>query len=200
MSWSFRNCMSQDNGSPRSFVYGPAPSQPSQQHPPALSLYDRSRATRRRRPKKSKDQSPDDTDRSKYWCFTLNNYTEEEVSYLQNLGESIGVSSQDEEKCPEVSFVSYLVFGRETGEEGTPHLQGYIEFTKRQYFRRAKAYIGERAHIQMRYAHASEAANYCKKEGDFQEYGTISAPERGKLRLICQNCMADLMLRSKNGS
>lgn len=46
-----------------------------------------------------------------YWTFTLNNYTaEEEGSMMDALAE----------QC------IYLIVGKEVGEEGTPHLQGYL--------------------------------------------------------------------------
>jgi hypothetical protein len=48
------------------------------------------------------------------WVFTLNNPTGEEEGQVQEL-----------EKRAEVTV---MVGGREVGEMGTPHLQGYIEF------------------------------------------------------------------------
>lgn len=49
------------------------------------------------------------------WCFTVNNYTAEEIVAVKSLE------------------YKYLVIGFEVGEEGTPHLQCYVELTNRRY-------------------------------------------------------------------
>ena len=55
---------------------------------------------------------------SKHWCFTLNNYTIEDIKFI----------------CSNSSIERY-VFQEEVGEGGTPHLQGYLQFkTKKRPF------------------------------------------------------------------
>lgn len=51
---------------------------------------------------------------AKAWCFTLNNYTENELGALVQLFSSLADKY-------------YYIVGEEIGEQGTPHLQGYIE-------------------------------------------------------------------------
>jgi len=92
---------------------------------------------------------------SKYWCYTLNNYTEEQFEAFKLVPSH------------------YHVFGREVGESGTPHLQGYIEFDKPIRMASVKSALGtDRVHLELRKAKAHQAAAYCKKDGIFHEYGT----------------------------
>ena len=87
----------------------------------------------------------DTTKAMRHWCFTLNNYTDEEVDQFKLMG------------C------RFIVFGFEIGEEcGTPHLQGYVEFegTKRLS---AMKKINARAHWGIRYYTRQRARDYCKK-------------------------------------
>lgn len=70
----------------------------------------------------------------------------------------------------------YLVYGEEIAPTtGTPHLQGYCELKKRTRFAKLKSLIPT-AHIEKRKGTAKEAADYCKKEGKYQEYGSMSRP------------------------
>lgn len=103
--------------------------------------------------------------KSKYWCFTLNNYSD--LEYGQ-----IAAIFSDESK-----EVNYLIVGKEVGETGTAHLQGYIEFSTRIRLPAVKERVCQRAHFERRRGSPTEAADYCKKDKDFIEYGTLS---RGK--------------------
>lgn len=81
-------------------------------------------------------------------CFTLNNYTDEELTHFK---EWLTLN------C------SYAVIGKEVGEAGNPHLQGYAELTLRKSFNVVKAAMPG-AHIESRHGTASQASDYCKKE------------------------------------
>lgn len=102
---------------------------------------------------------------SKYWVFTLNNYTELEVLAINQLVEN--------------NTATYVVYGYEVGESGTRHLQGYIELSQRRRFNSIKAII-PRAYLASRRGNAQQASNYCKKGGNFVELGTISRSEQGR--------------------
>lgn len=92
--------------------------------------------------------------RSRNWCYTLNNYT---------VAESIGVS--------ELESV-YHVRGYELGENGTPHIQGFIQLESPKALTAMKKLI-PRAHLEIMNGTAQQASDYCKKEGDFMESGTL---------------------------
>ena len=94
-------------------------------------------------------------------CFTLNNWKLEDCARLDDLAKSVG----------------YLVYGKEVGDSGTPHLQGYIEFENPRSpgkdWSNFKKLMGE-CHFEVRRGTAKRASDYCKEDGDFKEYGEIS--------------------------
>lgn len=92
---------------------------------------------------------------SKHWAFTLNNYSEADVARLQSLGGS----------------VSFLIAGKETGGNGTPHLQGFVSLPTRKRLRQVKALLGSNPHVEIA-RNINAAIEYCKKDGDFFEVGT----------------------------
>lgn len=88
-------------------------------------------------------------------CFTINNWTNDDYKSVLNLS------------------YKYLVVGKEVGDSGTPHLQGYIEFPNALTFKSLKKKLPT-AHMENRKGKAAEAADYCKKDGEFFEDGEIS--------------------------
>lgn len=111
------------------------------------------------------------TTTSQYWVFTLNNYTATEEKHILSLVVPQGNDGP---------VAQYLCVGREVGANGTPHLQGYIEFTSRTRFSTAKRHINARVHLEKRKGNASQAAEYCKKDGDYEEVCSYS-PRYGHL-------------------
>ena len=65
----------------------------------------------------------------------------------------------------------YIIFGREMGEKGTPHLQGYIELNNPMRWNTLNKKMGGRVHLEERRGSQEEAIKYCKKEGDWWEKG-----------------------------
>lgn len=99
--------------------------------------------------------------RSRSWCFTLNNYTIEECIDLFDIN------------------FQYLVVGFEIGEEGTEHIQGYVYFEDTKTLKRLKKWL-PRAHFEKAKGTPLQASTYCKKDGDFHEFGVH--PRQGKLQ------------------
>lgn len=99
---------------------------------------------------------------AKHWCFTLNNYTDDECDGLEALGEEM----------PEP--VVYLVYGKETAPDtGTPHLQGYIGLSTKKTLSYIKSLVSTRAHCEVSRGSPESNRRYCTKEGDFKEFGTL---------------------------
>lgn len=98
--------------------------------------------------------------RAQRFCFTLNNYTEDEEQQLADFAES--------DEC------TYLVYGRETGENGTPHLQGFVICERRFLISALKTKPGfARCHLEVSRGTNIQAVTYCKKDGDVEEYGEM---------------------------
>lgn len=97
-------------------------------------------------------------------CFTYNNYTPEDELRIRG---AVGMGG-----------IKYIVYGREVGECGTPHLQGYLQSNQDKYKRLMKV-IGT-CHMEKQKGDSKQASDYCKKDGDWVEFGTyehIDAPK-----------------------
>ena len=103
--------------------------------------------------------------RAKNWCFTLNNYTEEEEKAIKQI------------EC------KWMIFGHEHTEgEGTPHLQGAIVFGNARYFKAIKALI-PRAHLEKMQGSCEQSKEYCTKEdkNNFFEKGEMPRDKKDNL-------------------
>ncbi|AUM61960.1 Rep [uncultured virus] len=99
--------------------------------------------------------------RARAWCFTINNWTEAEKALCDTI------------EC------NYIVYGHEVGEEGTPHLQGYIELKDAKSRNAIKKLLGDRGHFEARKGTPKGASDYCKKsDPNFVERGMMG--QQGK--------------------
>lgn len=65
-----------------------------------------------------------------------------------------------------------MIVGKEVGDSGTPHLQGYIHFVNPRSFDFMKRYL-PRAHIEVAGGSDADNKTYCSKQNDFWEFGEI---------------------------
>ncbi|AGI95802.1 replication-associated protein [Starling circovirus] len=98
---------------------------------------------------------------AKRWCFTLNNPTEEEIAAV---------------KAWQHSEYHYAIVGKEKGEQGTPHLQGFIHLKKKVRLTSLKKVL-QRAHWEKARGSDEDNEKYCSKEGDV--ILTIGIPVKG---------------------
>lgn len=84
---------------------------------------------------------------------------------------------------PDTSMVDgvvckYIIYGKEVGESGTPHLQGFVSFKDAKTMSAAiKTLPG--CHLEIAKT-IHEAIEYCKKEGDFTERGVAPMTQKQK--------------------
>ncbi len=90
--------------------------------------------------------------RSRAYVFTLNNWTPTDLDLLLT------------------APYTYLVYGKETGDTGTPHLQGYLYFKTVKTVKQVTVWL-PRAFIEKRHGTHEQAREYCIKDGDVFEDG-----------------------------
>ena len=86
------------------------------------------------------------------WVFTLNNYTEDECKLLK-------------EKLTEDSC-KYAIVGKEVGEKGTPHLQGYVNLKKKVRRGGIQKMLPARCWIKHAASGDLENQQYCSKDNN----------------------------------
>lgn len=102
--------------------------------------------------------------RSRGWCFTINNPSSWDQFELEAIKDD--------------PSVQYLIWGTERGENNTPHFQGFIRFKTLKSFVQVQSLL-TRAHIEIQRGTCQQAADYCKKDGNFIEHGELPE-ESGK--------------------
>lgn len=111
--------------------------------------------------------------RTQFWCFTLNNYTDEDCYRIEDIRSGAGLVC-DKHVC------TYGVVGKEVGASGTPHLQGYLELEKKVRLSTIRKEFDGRAHFEARRGTGTQAADYCKKDASYVEWGALKVSEQGR--------------------
>lgn len=109
--------------------------------------------------------SSDNCQRSRAWCFTCNNWNEDDCFRILSI----------KEKC------EYFIMGYE-GEGKTPHLQGYMYFKSQRTFQSLVKKLTHRFHLEVARGTPAQNKEYCSKEGKVVESGTI--PKQGERKDI----------------
>ena len=118
--------------------------------------------------------------RARGWVFTVNNPTDADTGAIGDLAPG---------------RAQYVCYGRELGESGTPHLQGYVHFKNAHTRRAVVRLLGGRAYVEQRRGSVAEAVKYCKKQtgeaNPFFESGSCPAQgARVDLEQIRQRILA----------
>lgn len=85
--------------------------------------------------------------KSRSWCFTINNPTDDDVSKVKAV------------QC------RYIVAGNEVGASGTPHIQGLVVYETQRYLAGVSKDF-PRAHLEQTRGTFEQASQYCKKDAD----------------------------------
>lgn len=92
---------------------------------------------------------------SRVWVFTINNYENEEMARMAQMV---------------LPFATKWIMGYEIGKKGTPHIQGFVQFTKK----RRLTWVKNKIHKTCYWAICRSpecAIPYCAKDGDFKTFG-----------------------------
>lgn len=90
---------------------------------------------------------------AKNWALTLNNPTDTCLGFDESL-------------------MNYMICGNEKGEKGTRHIQGYVQFKKRTRLTAIKK-LWPRVHAEVARGLPQQNKDYCSKEEDWHEHGTL---------------------------
>lgn len=104
---------------------------------------------------------------AKRWVFTLNNPTDDDEQLFY------GDFYPRHE-----SRIDYMIVGKEVGESGTPHFQGFVCFNVRTKLTWLKNHLSPRAHFEVARGSNYQASEYCKKDDDYEEFGAL--PDEAK--------------------
>lgn len=103
--------------------------------------------------------------RARRWCLTINNYNENNITQIHK-------------------YFDYYIIGKEIGNEGTPHLQIYVEKKNAVSFNKIKK-LFPTAHIEKAKGNRKQNLEYCKKQGDYiTNLEELSFKEKLKIQIL----------------
>lgn len=103
------------------------------------------------------------TVRTRAWCMTINNYTDEDIACFH--------------RPVLLRQVRYYIYGEEIGEEGTPHLQCTIIYHNPKKRHEVSKHF-PRASVRTMDGTVEQSVAYCLKDETFVEHGDI--PKQGQ--------------------
>ena len=75
----------------------------------------------------------------------------------------------------------FLIQGTETcPQTARKHLQGFVQFSKKQRMHQVRGHLGGRAHVERMRGTPTQARDYCRKDGDYTESGNFVSSGRPK--------------------
>ncbi|KAI8516534.1 hypothetical protein Bbelb_051150 [Branchiostoma belcheri] len=81
------------------------------------------------------------------WSFTLNNYGDDDLARLRNI---------------DPAAIKFMVVGAEVSPTtGTPHLQGYVNFSRKVRTPQVKGHLGDRCHVEKAVGNDHDNERYC---------------------------------------
>lgn len=107
------------------------------------------------------------SERTRAFCFTVNNYTEQDEYLIYGLSE----------------HATYVIAGKETAPTtGTPHLQGFVYFANKRTFQGVRDLLPDGTHVEPKSGASTfkQASDYCRKGGDYYEHGTCPMDPKAK--------------------
>lgn len=102
--------------------------------------------------------------RSTNYTFTINNYLPSDEHALKRLSKE--------------PYVRCIMYGKEKGSMGTPHLQGFVVFKTKKSEKQVRKMI--KGHIEVMKGTIEHNVTYCSKDGDITQYGDIPMSKKEK--------------------
>ena len=101
---------------------------------------------------------------SSRYCFTLNNYTEEQRTPPEWIK----------------TITTGGVWGREIGDNGTPHIQGFMALKKKSTITGVRKHFpsGFSMHLEACKGNAQQTINYCTKGEDYETWGELPSDKK----------------------